>query len=150
MLIKESLRHLAQVYQRLGIKLTNADVRAESFYNPMLPEVVAELEAKGLAKETQGALGVFLPGYKNKEGEPVPLLIRKSDGGYLYATTDFTAMAFATGPKEPGSAADYLCDGFAAGGSLRPDFQSRGVGRLDGRASGPRPNRACSLWHSSG
>ncbi|MEB3356200.1 MAG: arginine--tRNA ligase [Synechococcales bacterium] len=67
-------------------------IRGESFYNPFLPGVVQELEEKGLAVEDQGAMCVFLEGFTNKEGNPLPMIIRKSDGGYNYATTDLAAI----------------------------------------------------------
>lgn len=69
-------------------------IRGESFYNPFLPSVVQELEAKGLAVEDQGAMCVFLKGFTNKEGNPLPMIIRKSDGGYNYATTDLAAIRY--------------------------------------------------------
>jgi len=69
-------------------------IRGESFYNPFLPSVVQELEAKGLAVEDQGAMCVFLEGFTNKEGNPLPMIIRKSDGGYNYATTDLAAIRY--------------------------------------------------------
>src|SRR5262249_22322079 len=65
--------------------------------NAMLPGVIAELEAKGLAVESQGALCVFPPGFTGKTGEPHPLIVRKQDGGYGYATTDLAAVRHRTG-----------------------------------------------------
>ncbi|MCX5659568.1 MAG: arginine--tRNA ligase [Planctomycetota bacterium] len=92
--IEQSKRHFNEVYKRLRVRLTDDDIRAESFYNPMLAETVAELESKGLARESQGALCVFPEGYKNADGDPLPLIIRKSDGGFLYATTDLAAVRY--------------------------------------------------------
>ncbi|MFN3650549.1 MAG: arginine--tRNA ligase [Armatimonadota bacterium] len=85
----ESLRHAHEIYDLLGVRILD---RGESFYNDMLPEVVRELEEKGLAEENQGAVCVFLEGWKNKEGEPLGTIIRKSDGGYMYATTDLAGI----------------------------------------------------------
>ena len=93
-LIDESKRHFNEVYHRLGVTLTDADVRAESFYNPMLADVVAELEARGLASVSDGAVCVFPPGFVTQEGNPLPLIVRKSDGGYGYGTTDLAALRY--------------------------------------------------------
>lgn len=93
-LIAESLAHFNEVYRRLGVLLTDDDVRGESFYNDMLPETVAELEKLGLTRESEGALCVFLPGFVGTDGKPLPLIVRKSDGGYLYATTDLAALRY--------------------------------------------------------
>ena len=93
-LVGESKRYLNTVYERLGITLSDADIAGESLYNPMLPEVVSELEAKGLARESQGAMCVFPPGFTGREGEPLPLIIRKQDGGYGYPTTDLAAVRY--------------------------------------------------------
>ncbi|MBI2503745.1 MAG: arginine--tRNA ligase [Candidatus Latescibacteria bacterium] len=92
--IDESLRHCEQVYARLGITLKREDVRAESAYNDDLPQVIADLQAKGLLRESQGARCVFLEEFKNKEGEITPVLVQKSDGAYLYATTDLAAVRY--------------------------------------------------------
>ena len=93
-LVDESKRYLDTVYTRLGITLREADLAGESLYNAMLPEVVAELEARGLARESQGAMCVFPPGFLGREGEPLPLIIRKQDGGYGYPTTDLAAIRY--------------------------------------------------------
>ncbi|HZD37611.1 MAG TPA: arginine--tRNA ligase, partial [Actinomycetes bacterium] len=90
--LDESMRHFHAIYDRLGVLLTDDDLDAESSYNPELPEVVAELEAKGLTEVSQGALCVFPPGFKGRDGERLPLLIRYSHGGYGYATTDLAAV----------------------------------------------------------
>ena len=89
-----SLSHCQAVYDRLGVLLTPADVRAESAYNEALPHVVADLTAKGLAVPSEGAICVFLDEFVGKEGEPLPVIVQKSDGGYLYATTDLAAVQF--------------------------------------------------------
>jgi arginyl-tRNA synthetase len=90
-------RYLAQVYAKLGVQLVDADIRGESFYNPMLPDVAADLERRGIAAINDGALCVFPPRFTNREGEPLPLIVRKQDGGYGYAATDLAAVRFRTG-----------------------------------------------------
>jgi arginyl-tRNA synthetase len=69
-------------------------IRGESFYNPFLPDVIEELDRLGLLVEDSGAKCVFLEGFTNKEGEPLPLIVQKSDGGYNYATTDLAAIRY--------------------------------------------------------
>ncbi|KYF67698.1 arginine--tRNA ligase, partial [Sorangium cellulosum] len=91
-LVRESTRYFESVYRRLGVTLTEADFAGESFYNPMLADVIAELTDKGLARESEGALCVFPAGFTGKGGEPLPLIVRKQDGGYGYATTDLAAI----------------------------------------------------------
>ncbi|WP_437997525.1 arginine--tRNA ligase [Sorangium sp. So ce185] len=91
-LVRESTRYFESVYRRLGVTLTEADFAGESFYNPMLLDVLAELGEKGLARESEGALCVFPAGFTGKGGEPLPLIVRKQDGGYGYATTDLAAI----------------------------------------------------------
>ncbi|RJT21342.1 arginine--tRNA ligase [Buttiauxella izardii] len=81
-------------YQRLNVTLTRDDVMGESLYNPMLPGIVADLKAQGLAVESEGATVVFLDEYKNKEGEPMGVIIQKKDGGYLYTTTDIACAKY--------------------------------------------------------
>ncbi len=81
-------------YDRLNVTLTRKDVMGESLYNPMLPGIVADLKAKGLAVESEGATVVFLDEYKNKEGEPMGVIIQKKDGGYLYTTTDIACAKY--------------------------------------------------------
>lgn len=81
-------------YDRLNVTLTRDDVMGESLYNPMLPGIVADLKAKGLAVESEGATVVFLDEYKNKEGKPMGVIIQKKDGGYLYTTTDIACAKY--------------------------------------------------------
>ncbi|HCQ0105223.1 MULTISPECIES: arginine--tRNA ligase [Citrobacter] len=81
-------------YDRLNVTLTRDNVMGESLYNPMLPGIVADLKAKGLAVESEGATVVFLDEYKNKEGEPMGVIIQKKDGGYLYTTTDIACAKY--------------------------------------------------------
>ncbi|MBL0814071.1 arginine--tRNA ligase [Klebsiella michiganensis] len=90
--ITMSKTHLT--YNRLNVTLTRDDVMGESLYNPMLPGIVADLKAKGLAVESEGATVVFLDEYKNKEGEPMGVIIQKKDGGYLYTTTDIACAKY--------------------------------------------------------
>ena len=93
-LVAESQRHFGQVYQRLDVLLVSDDVRGESFYNPMLESVVEELTSLGLLREDQGALCVFPAGFVGRDGEPLPMIVQKSDGGYGYAATDLAALRF--------------------------------------------------------
>lgn len=93
-LIDDSRRAFNAVYRRLNVSLGDADIRAESAYNPLLADTVAELERLGLTEISDGAACVFLPGFAAESGDPLPLIIRKSDGGYLYATTDLAALRY--------------------------------------------------------
>ena len=90
--IDESLRHCQEIYRRLDVGLTLADLDAESRYNDDLEGIIRELEEKGLLQESDGARCVFLPEFKGKDGEPLPVIVQKSDGGYLYSTTDLAAV----------------------------------------------------------
>lgn len=89
-----SLSHCHEIYERLGVSLTRKDVRGESSYNADLEQVVADLDTQGLLSESNGAKVVFQQEFKNKEGEPLPVIIQKADGGYLYATSDMAAMRY--------------------------------------------------------
>ncbi len=89
---EESLRHCREIYDRLGI--TALIEQGESFYNDRLSPLVRELIERGVAVESDGAICIFLEGFKTREGEPMGWIIRKSDGGYLYATTDLAAIRF--------------------------------------------------------
>ena len=93
-LVDLSLDYLHQIYRQLHVTLTDADIRGESFYNAMLAEVCAELEASGVAVISDGALCAFPPGFTGRSGEPLPLIIRKSDGGYNYATSDLATVRY--------------------------------------------------------
>ena len=95
--VQESLNHCFAVYRRLGVTLRGEDICGESFYNDDLPRVVADLDAKGLLKESEGAQCVFLDEFTNKDGEITPFIVQKSDGGYLYATTDLAAVRHRVG-----------------------------------------------------
>ncbi len=91
-LVDLSKHYFNRIYSRLGVTLTDADLAGESTYNDALPGICEELEAAGLATMSDGALCVFLDGYTGREGKPVPLIIRKSDGGFGYATTDLATI----------------------------------------------------------
>lgn len=158
--LQESLRHCHELYQILDVHLED---KGESFYNEMLPQVVEELRAKGIALEDQGAVCVFLEGFQNREGEPLPFIIQKSDGGYNYATTDLAAlkyriqecqakriiivtdirqaqhfkMLFATGRKAGWVTADIELDHIGYGMILGPDkkpFKTREGGTVQLKA----------------
>ncbi|MDG6894655.1 arginine--tRNA ligase [Volucribacter amazonae] len=81
-------------YDRLNVTLTNKDVMGESLYNPMLPAIVADLKQQGLAVEDDGAWVVYLDEFKNKDGEPMGVIVQKKDGGFLYTTTDIAAAKY--------------------------------------------------------
>jgi arginyl-tRNA synthetase len=91
LLCDQSRREFAQIYDRLDITITE---RGESFYNPYLGEVIDHLKTQGLLEEDQGAQCVFLDGFTNKQGDRLPLIVQKSDGGYNYATTDLAALTY--------------------------------------------------------
>ena len=91
-LVGYSREYFNRIYSLLDVTLTDDDLAGESTYNDVLAEVCDELEAKGLATISDGALCVFPEGFTGREGEPLPLIIRKSDGGYGYATTDLAAV----------------------------------------------------------
>ena len=91
LLCEQSRREFEVIYDLLDIYLTE---RGESFYNPLLPQVLADLDEQGLLTEDRGAKCVFLEGFTNKTGEPLPLIVQKSDGGYNYATTDLAALKY--------------------------------------------------------
>lgn len=90
-LCEQSRREFQKIYDRLNIKITE---RGESFYNPLLPDVVKDLKSLELLETDQGAEVVFLTGFTNKQGDPQPLIIQKSNGGYNYATTDLAAICY--------------------------------------------------------
>ena len=95
-LVEESERHFEVIYEKLGVTLTHDDVCAESFYNPRLDDVASALEAQGLAVIDDGALCVFLPEFTGRDGTPLPIIVRKQDGGYGYAATDLAAIRYRT------------------------------------------------------
>ena len=91
----ESLRHCHEIYRRLGVRLTD---RGESYYNEWMEEVVGRLERicgcdpAGDVRDSGGALCVFLDGFTTRDGRPLPLMVRKSDGGFNYATSDLATI----------------------------------------------------------
>jgi arginyl-tRNA synthetase len=89
-----SRKEIYPIYEKLNVALKKEDERGESFYRDMLANVVAELKEKGLAVESEGAVCVFPEGFKDKEGKPLPVIVQKSDGAYLYATTDLAALRY--------------------------------------------------------
>lgn len=89
-----SLGHCQAVYDRLGVSLSPADVRGESAYNDQLADVVDSLQQAGLLTDSEGARCVFLDEFKNSEGNPLPVIVQKAGGGYLYATSDLAAMRY--------------------------------------------------------
>ena len=93
-LVDDSKHYYNTIYQRLGITLTDDDLAPESFYNSMLASVCDELERDGIAVISNGALCAFPPGFTGRDGEPLPLILRKSDGGYGYDTTDLAAIRY--------------------------------------------------------
>ena len=98
-LVDESTRHFSQVYELLEIGLSSEDVYGESFYNPFLAAVVDDLSTAGLTEISDGAVCVFPGGFRNREGEPLPLIVRKRDGGYGYAATDLATVRYWTGQR---------------------------------------------------
>ncbi|MDM7936175.1 MAG: arginine--tRNA ligase [Cyanobium sp. CZS 48M] len=102
LLCEQSRREFQQIYDRLDIRLSE---RGESFYNPHLEQVVSDLDATGLLVTDAGAQCVFLEGVSGKDGQPLPLIVRKSDGGFNYATTDLAALRyrFAAPPEGDGA-----------------------------------------------
>lgn len=92
--IKVSVAHCQELYDLLDITLTPKDVVPESFYNDRLEGVVTQLRTKGLLTESEGAQCVFLPQFKTKEGDPLPVIVQKTGGGFLYATTDLAAIGY--------------------------------------------------------
>ncbi|GIJ80191.1 arginyl-tRNA synthetase [Micromonospora phaseoli] len=91
-IVAESTRYFTDVYDRLGVRLTDADAVGESAYNAVLPDVAADLERQGVAVTSDGALCVFFDDVRGPDGEPTPLIVRKRDGGFGYAATDLAAL----------------------------------------------------------
>lgn len=89
-----SVSHSEEVYNKLNVTLSRQDIRPESAYNDMLQGIVDDLQQQGLAVEDQGAQVVFLEELADKEGNPSPVIIQKSGGGFLYATTDLAALKY--------------------------------------------------------
>ncbi|MGP4123024.1 MAG: arginine--tRNA ligase [Sodalis sp. (in: enterobacteria)] len=93
-LVDVTMAQNQEIYNRLNVTLKPEDIMGESLYNPMLPGIVADLQAKGLAVESEDAIVVFLEEFKNKEGEPMRVIIQKKDGAYLYTTTDIACAKY--------------------------------------------------------
>lgn len=93
-LVDISRQYFEKIYQRLEVLLTREDDCGESFYNPMLDDIVAELISAGIAVESEGALVIYLDGFVDRDKNPLPMIIRKTDGGYLYSTTDLAAAKY--------------------------------------------------------
>lgn len=92
--IDVSIAHCQELYERMDITLKPSDIVPESFYNERLDGIVAELARQGLLTESDGAQCVFLDEFRTREGEPLPVIVQKSGGGYLYATTDLAAIRY--------------------------------------------------------
>lgn len=106
LLCEQSRREFQKIYDALDIQL---EERGESFYNKFLPDVIADLSELGLTQRDQGALCVFLEGFSNKDGQPLPLIVQKTDGGYNYATTDLAALRYRIG-KDKATRIIYVTD----------------------------------------
>ena len=92
--INESINHCQAIYDLLDISLTPADVKPESSYNDDLSDIITSLEAQQMLEVNDGARCVFLPEFKGKDGEPLPAIVQKSDGGYPYMATDLAAARY--------------------------------------------------------
>ena len=93
-LVKITMQQNQHNYDRLNVTLTDKDVMGESLYNPMLPGIVEDLKKQGLVVEDDGALVVYLDEFKNKDGDPMGVIVQKKDGGFLYTTTDIAAAKY--------------------------------------------------------
>jgi arginyl-tRNA synthetase len=89
-----TLKNAHDLYARLNVKLSEGDVRGESFYSDRYAAMVEQLKREGKAVETEGAVGIFVPGFSNKEGQPRPFIIQSRDGTYQYPTFDLAALTF--------------------------------------------------------
>ncbi|MER7457871.1 arginine--tRNA ligase [Micromonospora sp. NPDC126480] len=97
LLVAQSTAYFLRVYDQLDVTLTDADFRGESGYNELLAPVVAELDRLGLLRHSDGAACVFPPGFTGRDGRPLPLIVRKADGGFGYPATDLAALRHRTG-----------------------------------------------------
>ena len=144
-LVDLSMDYLHRIYGRLGVTLTDADIKGESFYNPMLADTVARLEEQGIAVHSDGALCAFPAGFTGREGRPMPVIIRKSDGGYNYSTTDLATVRYRV---------DVLhCDRaiYVVGSTRRCTSRwcSRWPGRRAGYRRAPSSSTLRSAWSSA-
>ena len=92
--ITVSMSHCQDIYDRLDVTLNPTHIQGESAYNEALPGIIRQLEAKGLLTESEGAQCVFLDEFRTRKGDTLPVIVQKSDGGYLYATTDLAAVQY--------------------------------------------------------
>ncbi len=92
-----SMSHCQDIYDRLGVTLKTEHIYGESAYNDALPGIISQLDEAGLLEESEGAQCVFLDEFKSKKGDVLPVIVQKSDGGYLYTTTDLAAIQYRTG-----------------------------------------------------
>ncbi|MEP7046840.1 MAG: arginine--tRNA ligase [Ilumatobacteraceae bacterium] len=92
LLVDLSMKYFNRLYRKIGVLLTDDDLAGESMYNDLLPEVVERLRAAGLLQQSDGAEVVFPPGYTNREGEPLPLIVQKRGGGFNYGTSDLACV----------------------------------------------------------
>ena len=93
-LVSESRKHFCEVYQRLDVLLTDEHLRGESSYNDQLDAVISALDKAGLLQESQGAKVVYPLGFTDRDSKPMPMIVQKSDCGYVYATTDLAAARY--------------------------------------------------------
>ena len=93
-LVKASRKYFSEVYERLDVTLQDSDARGESSYNDTLQDTLDELAGKGLTQKDQGATVVYLPEFVGRDDKPLPLIVQKSDGGFLYATTDLACLRY--------------------------------------------------------
>ena len=93
-LVDVTMEQNLRTYKRLGVNITAEDTMGESMYNDMLPKIVADMKAQGLAVEDDGAMVVYLDEYKNKDGDPMGVIVQKRDGGFLYTTTDIACAKY--------------------------------------------------------
>ncbi len=92
LLVDLSMHHFNELYRKIGVLLTDDDLAGESSYNDLLPEVVERLRTAGLLQQSDGADVVFPPGYTNRDGDPLPLIVQKRGGGFNYGTSDLACV----------------------------------------------------------
>jgi arginyl-tRNA synthetase len=92
LLVDLSMHYFNQLYRKIGVLLTDDDLAGESMYNDLLPEVVERLRTAGLLQQSDGADVVFPPGYTNRDGDPLPLIVQKRGGGFNYGTSDLACV----------------------------------------------------------
>ncbi len=95
-LVEESRRYFTAVYERMDVRLTEKDFYGESSYNDALHPVLSELEQAGLLRDSEGATCVFPEGFTNRDGQPLPIIVRKRDGGFGYGATDLATIRYRT------------------------------------------------------